>query len=365
MRISSVLFLVIAAAMVGLPQDTAWAAEPVKVFILAGQSNMVGHGKTVNGLNPDYNPDEKHSQTNLREVPGGIGSLLWAVRTMPEKYGPNGTDALVDARGIWLIRDDVNVYIRMEVFEDKNNPGQLTKGITRKGPHTVGFGKADKDFGPTDPRTQIWNGPEYGFGLVVGKALDQDVLIIKVATGGTSLKERWRSPTAVAKRGGEVGYMWPHMINTVRGVLDDLGGVFPEYKGRDHEIAGFGWHQGYNDRVDKTAIPQYRDNMADFIADVRSEFGDKLPFVIATTGMGMPGDKTHPSWDLVRAQEAMADFGLYPDHEGNVAVVDTVPMYRDRSESPSTMVHHWNHNGVAHYEIGAGMGRAMLKLLDE
>jgi hypothetical protein len=343
-------------AMVVMPDAAAAADKPIKVFILAGQSNMVGHGKTLNGLNPHYDPDQKQSRTNQREIHGGIGCLTWAVKAMPETFGPTGTDPLVDANGDWLVRDDVNVYIRMEVFEDKDNPGQLTKGITRKGPHTVGFGKANKP-------TQIWNGPEYGFGHIVGNALDEDVLIIKVATGGTSLKTRWRSPTAVAKRGGEVGYMWTHMLSTVDHVLKNLVTEFPEYAGRDYQIAGFGWHQGYNDRVDAEAAPQYEVNMADFIADVRKQFGEGLPFVIATTGMGMPEDQTSGAWDLVRAQTAMADFAKYPSHKGNVAVVDTVPMYRDGAESPSTMVHHWNHNGIAHYQIGAGMGKAYLGLV--
>ena len=204
------------------------AKKPVKVFILAGQSNMVGHGKTWDGLNPEYDPRQPQSATNRREIPGGIGGLAWAVKTMPETFGPNGTDPLVDGDGEWLLRDDVSVYSRIEVFKDKKNPGQLTEGHIQKGRHTVGFGKGR------------WNGPEYGFGHIVGNALEQDVLIIKVATGGTSLQVDWRSPTAVAKRGGEVGYMWTHMLRTVKHVLDNLGTEFPEYTGRDYEIAGFG-----------------------------------------------------------------------------------------------------------------------------
>jgi hypothetical protein len=196
----------------GVATLTATAADkPVKVFVLAGQSNMVGHGKTRDGLNPEYDPSQPQSATNRREIPGGIGGLAWAVKNMPETFGPNGTDPLVDGDGEWLVRDDVSVYSRIEVFKDKKNPGQLTEGRTEKGRHTVGFGKGS------------WNGPEYGFGHVVGNALDQEVLIIKVATGGTSLQTDWRSPTAVAKRGGEVGYMWTHMLRTVKQVLDNLG----------------------------------------------------------------------------------------------------------------------------------------------
>jgi hypothetical protein len=38
-------------------------------------------------------------------------------------------------------------------------------------------------------------------------------------------------------------------------------------------------------------------------------------------------------------------------------------MWRDASVSPSNFGYHWNHNGFTHYEIGAGMGEAMLKLM--
>ena len=43
-------------------------------------------------------------------------------------------------------------------------------------------------------------------------------------------------------------------------------------------------------------------------------------------------------------------------------MVDTRPMYRDKSKSPSGFGYHWNHNGITHYEIGAGMGKAYLLL---
>jgi len=348
MRLSLLVALTIAAAQLGLPPLAARAAEPVKVFILAGQSNMVGHGKTLNGRNPDYDPDQKqHARTNPREAPGGAGSLVWAVKTMPETYGPNGTDPLIDNNGQWRVRDDVAVYARMEVFKDKENPGQLTNGITRKGPHTVGFGKANS-------RNQKWNGPEYGFGHAVGNALDQDVLLIKVATGGTSLYGDWRSPSAVAKRGGEVGFMWNHMLSTVENVLGNLGTEFPEHAGRDYQVAGFAWHQGYNDAVNREQRDNYGVNLMHFITDVRKEFGEELPFVIGTTSM-YPPDKPRTAVEKAQLLVAEAD--------PLTAAYDTRPCWRDADQSPSNFGYHWNHNGVTHYLIGKGMGEAVLELL--
>ena len=39
------------------------------------------------------------------------------------------------------------------------------------------------------------------------------------------------------------------------------------------------------------------------------------------------------------------------------------PLVNHKSKSPSGFGYHWNHNGVTHYEIGAGMGKGMLELL--
>lgn len=348
MRIHLLLFSLVLTWSV--PSAQALGADhPIQVFILAGQSNMVGHGKTRDGLNPEYDASQPQSATNRREIPDGIGGLAWAVKTMPETFGPHGTDPLVDQAGQWLVRNDVCVFSRIEVFKDKTNPGKLTDGQTQKGKHTVGFGKGS------------WNGPEYGFGHIVGNALEPDVLIIKVATGGTSLQTDWRSPSAVAKRGGEVGYMWTHMLGTVNQLLENIGREFPEYSDRDYEIAGFGWHQGWNDRTEK-GVAEYEANLADLIRDVRSEFSPNLPFVVANTGIG-GAEVQGVGLKLIHAQNAVADDQKYPEHKGNVAVVDTRPMYRDKSVSPSGFGYHWNHNGITHYEIGAGMGKSMIELI--
>jgi alpha-galactosidase len=212
------------------------------------------------------------------------------------------------------------------------------------------------------PGASTWIGPEFGFGHVVGNALSEDVLIIKVSTGGTSLAKNWRSPGAVAKRGGEVGPQYVHMVKTVKEVLANLGQEFPEFTGRSYQIAGFGWHQGWQDGCDTTMAAEYEANMADFIQDVRKEFNPDMAFVIANSGFN--GDAQTGSRLAVRkSQDSMADAGKYPQFKGNVAVVDTRPMWRDETVSPSNFGYHWNHNGITHYDIGAGMGEAILKLL--
>lgn len=56
--------------------------------------------------------------------------------------------------------------------------------------------------------------------------------------------------------------------------------------GRDYEIAGFGWHQGWNDRVNSDAVQEYEKNLVDLIHKIREQWGEKLPVVIASTDIG-------------------------------------------------------------------------------
>src|SRR5690606_13480155 len=133
-------------------------------------------------------------------------------------------------------------------------------------------------------------GPELGFGHVVGDAFDQPVLLIKLAWGGKSLAADFRPPSS----GGEVGPYYREVVQQTKSILGNLGEHFPELAGRSYEIAGFGWHQGWNDRINQAFNDEYEQNMANFIRDIRKDLGvPNLPFVIAETGMSGAEEK-HP-----------------------------------------------------------------------
>ena len=85
------------------------------------------------------------------------------------------------------------------------------------------------------------------------------------------------------------------------------GTVFPEWDGRGYQIVGFAWHQGFSDKTPIERANEYKDNLPDFISDVRAEFGKPdLPFVIATTGMADAGpvDTTAPYDDYHPVERA-------------------------------------------------------------
>ena len=283
---------------------------PLKVFILAGQSNMEGQGKI--NLEPKQNE--------------GRGTLEYLVKD------PNTAARfkhLVDKDGKWVVRDDVWIWY-----------------LDRKGGLTVGYGaKSDKI------------GPELQFGNVLGDTLENQVLLIKLAWGGKSLGKDFRPPSS----GGEVGPYYTEIVKQTKEVLANLKTHFPEYDGRGYELAGFGWHQGWNDRISQAFNEEYEKNMANFIRDIRKDLGaPKLPFVIAETGMTGP-EETHPrALSLMKAQAAVAE---YPEFKGNVAFVGTRTFWRPKESSPSSQGYHWNNNAETYFLIGNAMGEAMKKLL--
>jgi hypothetical protein len=319
----------IPAATVGNFQTWDNNATSVQVFILAGQSNMVGHGKSEDGLG---------------NVPGAIGSLRYLAVNDTANYGHLLVDPGQPATSAWKTRNDVKVWWR---DSDLTAPRAVMKG--------------DLKIGYADFRTTSWFGPEYAFGWVMGEHFtDKPVLIIKTAWGGKSLHVDFRPPSAVAARGGVVGPYYTGMINYVRDCLNNLGSEFPEFAGMGYRIAGFGWHQGYNDRINGTYSADYEVNLVDLVHDLRAEFGNpSLPISITTTGMDPPASYTA----VELAQLAVADPLKYPAFASNLRTTDTRPFWRVASVSPSSFGYHWNHNGESHYLNGKAMGEKMLELL--
>jgi alpha-galactosidase len=283
--------------------------KPVKVFILAGQSNMEGQGI--------IKADAKRNN--------GMGSLEYLTK---EPATRDRFKHLVGQDGKWVVRDDVWIHY-----------------LDRKGPLTVGFGVSPDRIGP-----------ELGFGFVVGDAFDEPVLLIKLAWGGKSLAKDFRPPSS----GGEVGPYYREIVNRTKEVLGDLKKHFPKFEGRQYELAGFGWHQGWNDRVNQGYNDEYEKNLANFIRDIRKDLGVKnLPFVIAETGMSGVEEKHPRALSLMKAQAAVAE---YKEFKGNVAFAGTKSFWRAQEVSPSGQAYHWNTNAETYYLIGEAMGGAMKRL---
>jgi alpha-galactosidase len=300
-------------------QDVA-ADKAVKVFILAGQSNMEGKGLPT------------HLDTHKDDP------------LIKPWYG------IVKDGDAWAVRDDVFI-----TYPSKS-------GGAKHGPLTVGYGTKGKDS----------IGPEWGFGHAIGEATDEPVLIIKVAWGGKSVYQPFRPPSAMptdaqikqivaemqAKYDAAIeankikeqegkktrapkpvptfeaykatfGEFYRKMVEHVKEELADYENKFPELKGYKPELAGFVWHQGFNDLVGSyykgkdDGYADYTKWTAMLIKDLRKDMNaPKLPVVIGelgTNGVEGRGD----------FQAAQANIAKLPEFKGSVAFVPTA-QYQDK-----------------------------------
>ncbi|QDU27142.1 hypothetical protein ETAA8_22270 [Anatilimnocola aggregata] len=324
-KILPLLVAVLLAPLTMLP--AADSTRPVKVFILAGQSNMEGHG--IIAADPKRN--------------GGQGSLEFLVKqaATAKQFGH-----LVDGTGQWRKRDDVFISY-----------------LDRQGPLTVGYGAKQERIGP-----------ELGFGSVMGDVCDEPVLLIKCAWGGKSLAVDFRPPSAgpvpyslgqkqdaaIAEDPAILGKYYRETLRLTKGALAQIKELVPGSDGR-YVIAGFGWHQGWNDRINDKFNAEYESNMAHFINDMRKDLGvPALPFVIAETGMSGPDEKHPRALSLMKAQAAVAQ---RPEFKNTVAFVGTKEFWRPQEVSPSGQAYHWNTNAETYYLIGDAMGKAMKPLV--
>ena len=318
-HISTFLFLtaLLLAPLAAL--QAAAPAQPVKVFILAGQSNMEGQA-VVDLDGKDYNQG-KGTLATLMADPSKVAMF---------KH-------LKDSHGQWTVRDDV--WVR---YQRENRP-------LLAGPLGLGFSV----FGDVHHF-----GPELQFGHVVGDHLANPVLLIKIAWGGKSLFKDFRPPSS----GGEVGKYYALMIAQVREALANMESEFPATKGRGYELAGFVWYQGWNDGVNpKTAVPEYEQNLVNLIHDVRRELKTpKLPVVIGElTG---PWVDAPPEWTKLRQAQAAA--AARPEFAGNVTFVPTHDFVRKPEDSPNPgHGHHEFGNAETYFLVGDALGKGMLKLL--
>jgi len=283
------ILLILTTAWLGLSFHVAAqssSAKPLKIFILAGQSNMQGHA--------DISTFD-HMAKDPKTAP-----------LLDEMRGKDGKPAVCEKT--WIS------------YLSEGRDGQPT---IKEGKLTAGFGARDETIGP-----------EFTFGITMEKLLDEPILIIKTAWGGKSLHTDFRPPSAGAD---ETGKYYQLMMEHVKKVLEDPEKSAPSYNAKvGYELAGFVWFQGWNDMVDGGAYPnrnqpggydRYSEYMAHFIRDVRKDLNaPRLPFVIGVIGVGGPTELYDtPRYKGVHQnfRDAMAAPAAMPEFKGNVSAVLT------------------------------------------
>jgi len=297
-----------------VPQKTDEPAPVVQVFLLAGQSNMVGHGVVDLDDPQDYN--------------GGRGNLA---HVLAEPGVAARFANLRDDRGVWTLRDDVFVS-----FQPDGHP-------SKAGPLSIGYAVRGSSH---------HFGPELMFGVELGEHFDEPVLLIKTAWGGKSLARDFRPPSA----GGEVGPYYTRMLAEYRDTMAHLSERFPSLAGHEPELRGFVWFQGWNDMIDDDATAQYASNFRHLVGDLRRELGaPDLPVVIGETG----------NCDNEEFRAAQRAAGESPELAGTAAFVPTFAFRRAAEDSPNTgHSHHWFGNAESYLLVGEALGQAMVGLLE-
>ena len=324
-------WIVVAVLLTAIPHP-AYAAQddviakqagttPVKVFILAGQSNMEGQGVAdLDG--PDYND--------------GKGTLNYVMKD-PAKA--QLFKHLKDDQGRWTIRDDVWVW-----YKPENDP-------VKAGPLTLGYTIYDG---------KHHFGPELQFGHVMGDHFTNQVLLIKTAWGGKSLYQDFRPPSS----GGKVGPYYTKMVEDIHEALGNLQKYFPNYNGGGYQLAGFVWYHGWNDGCDpQNAVPEYEQNLVNLIKDLRKDLNvPDLPVVIGElTG---PWVKAEGPWATVR--KAQADAAARPEFKGSALFVETHDFVREPKDSPCPgHGHHEFANAETYFLVGSALGEGMKSLLGD
>jgi hypothetical protein len=276
---------------------------PLKVFILAGQSNMVGHG-----LSEHIKIAASDSATQ-------------------KEFGPlmNG--------GQYAVREDV----------------WITFG-GRKGGLSVGYGASDSKIGP-----------EIGFGWHMGELLKEQVLIIKTCWGGHSLKEKFLPPSM-----GGPGPSYTNMVKEVKNTLKNLKSNFPGYSARSgYEITGLVWHQAWNDLVDgeqygeNPSYKTYSERQGALLRDLRKELNAPNMFmVIGELGVEASTNPKHVAFR--KAQEATT---LMSEFKKTTRIAKTCQFWDPDEKFKSNGGYHYNGNGKIYYFKGKAMAEAMYELM--
>lgn len=313
--------------------------KPVKVFILLGQSNMVGMGKYA---------------------------VLEAAVKQKQKY-----PYLVDEAGNWKVMEGVRFVRYMSGKGPLNNEWLVVKP------------------GPTI-------GVEYGIGHFLAESTDAPIMLLKVCIGNRGLawdllppgseryvegdkvyagyKDRPDSwPVDPAKgvatepppwlgRDGKPVQWWAGLqydsdVADAKKALADLATHFPGAE--KYEVAGFFFWQGERDAGNPVHAAHYEKNLVNFIKSLRKDFSaPDAKFVCATMGEATK-DRTDNTGKVLAGHLAVdGASGKYPEFKGNVATVYSNPMAQGGGGNG-----HYGGNAEVYMDVGEAMGKAMVELL--
>ena len=325
------------------------AGEQLNIFILAGQSNMVGHARahTIATLYASEKPrdveliqmvmaNDKLSRAKLEsqlKQAQALDDLTGGISNSKVKALEAGSEKTALEKKVAALKQEHQAYKDLVngccVVSDRVYINSIADRNKRAGPLGIGFG--------ADP-SKI--GPEYGFGLSIAQKIEGPILLIKTSWGGKSLNYNFRPPSSGVYNLSEkelasdkvdeirenVGLNYRMMNEAIKEVLNNLKDNHPAYdEEAGFKIAGFVWFQGYNDQFSPEYRGNYETNMVNFVKDIRKEYNEPaMPFVIGVLGTGRTAEKVGEN-EVSLAQRAAA---ASTEFSGRVVSVES---YKDYS----------------------------------
>ena len=287
-------------------------ASAVQVFILMGQSNMLGMGKVVGNT------------TN--------GTLEFAVHN-ESKY-----------QYLW------------DAAEDKWATSDTVRNVLIMGSGNASFEQSQllhNEF-----MTVVGNtiGPELGIGWTLRNFTDEPIMLLKACIGDRSLgwdllppgsprfdyvdpknsshittyagyhdsPNNWPKGSTPKPIGWMAGEQYDGDTNRSTIILANFSNYYPGET--QYEVAGFFWWQGDKDRYDDALSQRYEYNLVNLIKQLRLEFNaPNALFVTASLGQTVMGSTANDGL-ILDAMLNVANATLHPEFAGTVAAVYTHPL---------------------------------------
>ena len=333
------------------PAPTPWDGKPVQVYIMMGQSNMLGEGQIF----------ETGSRKN--------GSLEFAVREegkfqyllTPDK---KNWAVLPNTRNVFVMGNGNGTY---ETSRLENNES-MTIDPALNHRRTIGPEFGISHFGGSFKQDKVMllksciGDRALGWDLLPpGSAgfdyTGSDNVTYTYAGYGESPMKWKKSDPKPAPIGWYAGAQWDGDTRNAQYVLDHLDQFYPG--AQKYEIAGFFWWQGDKDSRDMGLSTQYEKNLVNLIKALRSTFkAPNAPFVTASLGQTVKGSTGGDGLILDAMLNVDGTSGKYPDFKGNVAAVYTNPLMH----TPGSSGGHYGKDSETYMNVGEAMGAAMAKL---
>ena len=257
-------------------------ANTMKVFFMAGQSNMEGKGRCYesersrtedDGITPNYENIAKSTldylytnneyllsledKVNGGTVVGDAGDPLYSFLDQLNDDNELSVNYLEARDDAWAVTydSDAGEYIKKsKIFPESElgKPIALQPGLNNDNGGQCGYGI------------------ELAMGHYLAERYESPIMMFKAAKGGKTLVFNFRPETAVTKRGGVIGANYLNSKDAFIEFVDNLNPA--DYNVTNIEVAAFVWLQGWNDRGNAVAMNEYKFNAIDLTNDFRTAF---------------------------------------------------------------------------------------------